>query len=929
MTRRAREVLVVLVLSALAGVRARSCPPISQLAPSARGGLCTALHLKLSHKAVGPTQQASQLESQSASPDSNRTASTEPHGALPGSLAPVEEVRKHARGPLTSPGTIRVRLQPTAPLRLAPLQARLAEALQEPSQEPRHTIDRTGARHPGPPEQGTQTGAELLPCTETHRAGADHNHTGDCRTAPLSPAGTRLLALAAPLPDSAVCRLHRAPSGTQAVTEPLFRAQTIPVQSARPWELPTTDLAAGSATSRSTGTGSQAASVHGSGFWALGAMSILHATLAVVLLLLLSQAEADTCHHEPLSSLDIWSRRRATERWCAYRIRCVAPVSQPLRRTVLRVRASRACRVPSTPVSRLRRRCAELLRAASQRLAYVPGLLLASCLLTYWLYCDVCVELQWMLGQEIRWTAHQRVQSSPQPAGSTTSAARKHAQMPLQQAARHSADLPGGGPGGKRAAEGEDNKRAKDLKKQRSHANAHVALRDCLASNGWLSPGQIEKLVTASQIAPHAQTRQRLGIYNEVCDWRLVLEYLQAGDLRSRDLEEDFRGSLAMLQTMLTPEHVEARWFLTLWRDHHFVNIACDTTQRVMTIIDPLNQQQYRAGMAAAFCRRLQACGLAGWEIVEPDLKLQYDSHNCGVWAVWLSEQWQQYHIARDHGGSETGLSYADFVEHQAVLLQQRRRPADTGAVLRRELCTFWEQHLQAHPGLLGMPELAESEAGSDYVLKHKSPAKDTASSRDTEQEPWQSPPAKQEASQPTDGEKSTPPDTPREDPALAAQAAQHKERIATRKRAQRVARQLEPKQPWERRSQPLTSPEQSPRGKLRPATLASADKLAPATGTQPLTVLTWNVMGLTSMEHELRTTLQRLQPDIVVLTETKLVAQRHSCGLVKAVFEDPEGGSLTGTAPRTSPLWTRAEDATRATAPVGVSWQCTSGGCR
>ena len=51
--------------------------------------------------------------------------------------------------------------------------------------------------------------------------------------------------------------------------------------------------------------------------------------------------------------------------------------------------------------------------------------------------------------------------------------------------------------------------------------------------------------------------------------------------------------------------------------------------------------------------------------------------------------------------------------------------------------------------------------------------------------------------------------------------------------------------------------------------------------------------MGLTTVQHELRSTLQHLQPDIVVLTETKLVAQRHSGGILRAVFQDPEGGDL------------------------------------
>ena len=48
--------------------------------------------------------------------------------------------------------------------------------------------------------------------------------------------------------------------------------------------------------------------------------------------------------------------------------------------------------------------------------------------------------------------------------------------------------------------------------------------------------------------------------------------------------------------------------------------------------------------------------------------------------------------------------------------------------------------------------------------------------------------------------------------------------------------------------------------------------------------------MGLTTIAHELCLTLQEEQPDIVILTETKLVRQQHCRGWVKAMFADVAG---------------------------------------
>ena len=54
--------------------------------------------------------------------------------------------------------------------------------------------------------------------------------------------------------------------------------------------------------------------------------------------------------------------------------------------------------------------------------------------------------------------------------------------------------------------------------------------------------------------------------------------------------------------------------------------------------------------------------------------------------------------------------------------------------------------------------------------------------------------------------------------------------------------------------------------------------------------MLTWNVMGLTSTRNELSLPLQLEEPDIVILTETKLVEEQHGKPFVRSLFKDLRG---------------------------------------
>ena len=61
----------------------------------------------------------------------------------------------------------------------------------------------------------------------------------------------------------------------------------------------------------------------------------------------------------------------------------------------------------------------------------------------------------------------------------------------------------------------------------------------------------------------------------------------------------------------------------------------------------------------------------------------------------------------------------------------------------------------------------------------------------------------------------------------------------------------------------------------------------APVQDTKPFSVLTWNVMGLTTINEELKSILLEHDPDVVMLTETKLLEETHQRTWIKHAFLD------------------------------------------
>ena len=60
-----------------------------------------------------------------------------------------------------------------------------------------------------------------------------------------------------------------------------------------------------------------------------------------------------------------------------------------------------------------------------------------------------------------------------------------------------------------------------------------------------------------------------------------------------------------------------------------------------------------------------------------------------------------------------------------------------------------------------------------------------------------------------------------------------------------------------------------------------------PGKPAESFTIITWNVMGLTTVMHELKQLLLSHSPDVVVITETKLNKKNCNSHVIKDIFED------------------------------------------
>jgi hypothetical protein len=74
---------------------------------------------------------------------------------------------------------------------------------------------------------------------------------------------------------------------------------------------------------------------------------------------------------------------------------------------------------------------------------------------------------------------------------------------------------------------------------------------------------------------------------------------------------------------------------------------------------------------------------------------------------------------------------------------------------------------------------------------------------------------------------------------------------------------------------------------KARPDAGIARRESQPGKPAESLTIMTWNVTGLTTSMHELKRLLLSHSPDVVVITETKLNKENCSSRVIKDIFED------------------------------------------
>lgn len=74
----------------------------------------------------------------------------------------------------------------------------------------------------------------------------------------------------------------------------------------------------------------------------------------------------------------------------------------------------------------------------------------------------------------------------------------------------------------------------------------------------------------------------------------------------------------------------------------HFRIVLINASAKSVSLIDPFGHgipEEVKAGIIDLYKRDKSG----RWTFIEWGEKLQYDSCNCGIWAIWLLERWMQY----------------------------------------------------------------------------------------------------------------------------------------------------------------------------------------------------------------------------------------------------------------------------------------------
>ena len=170
------------------------------------------------------------------------------------------------------------------------------------------------------------------------------------------------------------------------------------------------------------------------------------------------------------------------------------------------------------------------------------------------------------------------------------------------------------------------------------------------SQTSWLSASQISALTDRFQFHDNHDQREQQNTYNGYpIHEQAAFDAMQAVQpINSSELERHGQGnSILYLNSAFNLIFAHQRplyFFQTVnSRGVHWISYASEPRLKLIYLLDPLKQRQYTAHYADACTALLQRQNMTHWRLAYLPLKLQQDSHNCGIWCVWLSRQWQEY----------------------------------------------------------------------------------------------------------------------------------------------------------------------------------------------------------------------------------------------------------------------------------------------
>ena len=188
--------------------------------------------------------------------------------------------------------------------------------------------------------------------------------------------------------------------------------------------------------------------------------------------------------------------------------------------------------------------------------------------------------------------------------------------------------------------------------------------------HAWLCNSEIDGLIDKSHMNEHHLLRIHHGIYNSESDSEeqclTSISRVCSDSTHRRSNAYKYRSSMSNMSAIVMSlvQNLNIQFFQPLnYGGLHWYCFALHSTQRTCYLLDPLLDGRYANRMAAALHALFQRLELQDWSIAYLPVKLQDDGYNCGIWAVWLSEQWQRFHM------QDTETNFAEWVRAQHSLL--------------------------------------------------------------------------------------------------------------------------------------------------------------------------------------------------------------------------------------------------------------------